>query len=60
MKKLALSLVLIGTISSCSLSLGNYDAYKKKNNNLCPTSSAEMTQDEFYESLECCNCDEVD
>tara|TARA_B100001094_G_scaffold45952_1_gene41012 strand:- start:1855 stop:2037 length:183 start_codon:yes stop_codon:yes gene_type:complete len=60
MKKLALSLVLIGTMSSCGLSLGNYDAYKKKNNKICPTSSIEMTQDEFYESLECCNCDEVD
>ena len=60
MKKLALSLVLIGTISSCSLSLGNYDAYKKKNNKLCPTSSIEMTQDEFYSSIDCENCDEID
>ena len=61
MKKLTLSIVLIGTISSCGLSLGNYDAYKKKHkNNMCPTSSTEITQDEFYSSLDCENCDEID
>jgi len=60
MKKITLSIVLISTMSSCGLSLGNYDAYKQQNNKMCPTSSTETTQDEFYESLECCNCDEVD
>tara|TARA_X000001382_G_C3060248_1_gene144040 strand:- start:34 stop:216 length:183 start_codon:yes stop_codon:yes gene_type:complete len=60
MKKLTLSIVLIGTMSSCGLSLGNYDAYKKQNNKMCPTSSIEMTQDEFYSSIDCENCDEID
>ena len=65
MKKLTLSIVLIGTISSCGLSFGNYDAYQRKYNSngpgsMCPTSNVEMTQDEFYSSLDCENCDEND
>ena len=48
MKKLTLSIVLIGTISSCGLSFGNYDAYQRKYNSngpgsMCPTSNIEMS-----------------
>ena len=65
MKKTTLTLGIIVLFSSCGLQFGDYNRWQQLygNRGMCQNEVEEveeLTKDEFYSSLDCMNCDEID
>ena len=65
MKKITLTLGVVVLFSSCGLQFGDYNRWQQVHGNrgMCQNEVEkveELTKDEFYSSLDCMNCDEVD
>jgi hypothetical protein len=65
MKKLTVLLGIVTLMSSCGIQFGDYNRWRQVHGNkgMCQNEVEEveeMTQEEFYSSLDCENCDEID
>ena len=65
MKKITLTLGVVVLFSSCGLQFGDFNRYQQLHGKkgMCQNEVKEIeefTKDEFYSSLDCMNCDEVD
>ena len=58
MKRTIITLGLVGLMSSCGIQFGNYERWKQVNKpSMC---QEEVTQDDYYATINCENCDEID
>ena len=58
MKKITLIVGVVCMMSSCGIQFGNYERWKQVNKpSMC---QEEVTQDDYYATINCENCDEID
>ena len=58
MKKITLIVGVVCMMSSCGIQFGNYERWKQVNKpSMC---QEEATQDDYYATINCENCDEID
>ena len=62
MKKITIIVGVVCLMSSCGIQFGNYERWKEiHRGGTCEVEEVEeLTQDEYYSSLDCMNCDEID
>ena len=58
MKNITLIVSVVCLMSSCGIQFGNYERWKQVNKpSMC---QEEVTQDDYYATINCENCDEID
>ena len=58
MKKITIIVGVVCMMSSCGIQFGNYERWKQVNKpNMC---KEEVTQNDYYATINCENCDEID
>jgi len=58
MKKITIIVGVVCMMSSCGIQFGNYERWKEVHGG--GTCQEKVTQDDYYATINCENCDEID